>query len=54
MCDKGDAVTFTQHKGAVASIDGNEICVFERDWGLYVAKVGVRRDQTFRRHGASD
>ena len=54
MCDKGNTVTFTKHNGVVTSPDGKEICVFERDRGLYVAKVRARRDQTFRRHGASD
>ena len=54
MCDKGNTVTFTKQKGVVTSPDGKEICVFERDRGLYVAKVKVRRDQTFRWHGASD
>ena len=54
ICDKGNTVTFTKRKGVVSSPDGKEICVFERDRGLYVAKTRAQRDQTFRRHGANN
>ena len=52
ICDKGNTVIFTKDKGIVKSPDGAEIRVFERDKGLYVAKIRASRDQTFRRQGA--
>ena len=53
ICDKGNTMTFTKDKGIVNGPDGSQICVFERDRGLYVAKVRVKRDEaSFRRQGA--
>ena len=52
VCDKGSTVIFAKDNGIVNSPEGTGICVFERDRGLYAAKVRARRDRAFRRQGA--
>jgi len=41
ICDSGLAVQFSAEKATVADQAGNEICVFERCNGLYVAEVQI-------------
>ena len=53
ICDRGNTVTFSKHKGAVNASDGREICVFHREKGLYTTKLKVKRESSFTGQGAT-
>jgi len=54
ICDSGLGVKFSAEKALVTDKAGNEICVFERCNGLYVAEVQIENpmSEVFHRQGS--
>jgi len=51
ICDAGLKVDFNSKRALVCDQNGNEVCVFERSNGLYVAEVEVENPESFHRPG---
>ena len=51
ICDAGLKVDFDSNRAMVSDQRGNEICVFQRSNGLYVAEVDVENPESFHRPG---
>ena len=51
ICDSGLKVRFSSEKAVVEDQRGNEVCVFNRENGLYIAEVQVESPEGFHRPG---